>query len=386
MFYNKGMEAIVRLKLLTAQMHLEPAEEVHCPQLSPRKSDSLVVSDAALPNGKRITMLKTLLTSVCERNCFYCPFRAERDFRRATFRPDEFANTFMAVHRAGAAEGIFLSSGVVNGGICTQDKLLDTAEILRHRLNYRGYLHLKIMPGAERAQVERAMQLADRVSINLEAPNPEKLSRLAPRKQFLEELLQPLRWVDEIRRTQPGYKGWNGHWPSSVTQFVVGAVGDTDLELLSTTERLYQEMHLKRAYYSAFNPIPDTPLENQPAASPLREHRLYEASFLLRDYGFSMEELPFVPGGNLPQNTDPKLAWAQANLQERPIEINRADRRELLRIPGIGPKGANAILSARRRNHLHDLAELRGLGINPKRAAPFILLNGVRPAYQPSFW
>jgi predicted DNA-binding helix-hairpin-helix protein len=208
------MEAMDRLKLLTAQMHLEPAEEVHCPQLSPRKSDSLVISDAALPNGKRITMLKTLLTSVCERNCFYCPFRAGRDFRRATFQPDEFANTFMALHRAGAAEGVFLSSGVINGGLQTQDKLLDTAEILRRRLQYRGYLHLKIMPGAERAQVERAMQLADRVSINLEAPNTEKLSRLAPRKQFLEELLQPLRWVEEIRRTQPGYKAGTGTGPS----------------------------------------------------------------------------------------------------------------------------------------------------------------------------
>jgi predicted DNA-binding helix-hairpin-helix protein len=167
---------------------------------------------------------------------------------------------------------------------------------------------------------------------------------------------------------------------------VVGAVGDTDLELLSTTQFLYQNLRLKRAYYSAFNPIPDTPLENQPATSPLREHRLYEASFLLRDYGFGLEELPFDPRGNLPQNTDPKLAWAQAHLSERPIEINQADRQELLRVPGIGPKGVNAILSARRQTRLQDLAELRGLGINPKRAAPFILLNGVRPAYQPSFW
>jgi len=380
------MEAINRLKLLTAQMHLEPAEDVGCPQLSARKSDSIEVGHATLPNGKRIAMLKTLLTSVCERNCFYCPFRSGRDFRRASFRPDEFANTFMTLHRAGAVDGIFLSSGVFNSGFQTQDKLLDTAEILRHRMNYRGYLHLKIMPGAERSQVERSMQLADRVSINLEAPNTEKLSRLAPRKQFIEELLQPLRWIDEIRRSQPAYKGWNGHWPSSVTQFVVGAVGDTDLELLSTTEFLYQNLRLKRAYFSAFNPIPETPLENQPATPQVRENRLYEASFLLRDYGFGLEELPFDGSGNLPQNTDPKLAWAQANLNERPVEINRADRHELLRVPGIGPKGANAIITARRRNRLQALAELRSLGINPKRAAPFILLNGIRPAFQPSFW
>jgi predicted DNA-binding helix-hairpin-helix protein len=380
------MEAIERLKLLTAQMHLEPAEDAGCPQLSSRKQDAIFVSDAQLPNGQRISMLKTLLTSVCERNCYYCPFRAGRDFRRATFQPEELARTFMGLNHAKITEGIFLSSGVFNGGIHTQDLLIDTAEILRHKLGFRGYIHLKIMPGAEHSQVERAMQLADRVSINLEAPNNERLLNLAPLKHFLEELMQPLRWVEEIRRTQPAYRGWNGNWPSSVTQFVVGAVGDTDLELLSTTEVLYHQLHLKRAYYSPFNPIQDTPLENLPPTPPLREARLYEASFLLRDYGFDLEELPFDVSGNLPLHTDPKLAWAELNLQHHPVEINRATRQELLRVPGIGPKGASAILTARRQGLLHDLERLRSLGINPKRAAPFILLNGKRPAYQPSLW
>ena len=380
------MDSIDRLRLLTAQMHLEPAEDAQCPELSPRKRDSVFVSPAVLPNGKRISLLKTQLTSVCERNCFYCPFRAGRDFRRATFSPDEFGQTFMALHKARVAEGIFLSSGLINGGVNTQDKLIDTAEILRNKLGYKGYLHLKIMPGAERGQVERAMQLADRISINLEAPNSQRLQHLAPLKQFAEELLQPLRWVEEIRKTQPGYLGWNHHWPSSVTQFVVGAVGDTDLELLSTTQFLYRQYRLKRAYYSAFHPIEDTPLENLPATSPIREARLYEASFLIRDYGFDLEELPFDQGGNLPLNTDPKLAWAQDNLRAHPIEVNRADRHELLRIPGIGPKSANAILAARRQNRLHDIEALHGLGINAKRAAPFILLDGRRPAFQSTLW
>ena len=380
------MDAIDRLRLLTAQMHLEPAEDAHCPELSPRKKDSIFVSPAVLPNGKRISLLKTQLTSVCERNCFYCPFRAGRDFRRATFSPDEFGQTFMALHKARIAEGIFLSSGLINGGINTQDKLLDTAEILRNKMGYKGYLHLKIMPGAERGQVERAMQLADRISINLEAPNSQRLERFAPLKQFKEELLQPLRWVEEIRKSQPGYYGWNHRWPSSVTQFVVGAVGDTDLELLSTTQVLYHQFNLKRAYYSAFHPIEDTPLENLPATSPMREARLYEASFLIRDYGFDLEELPFDQGGNLPLNTDPKLAWARDNLSSHPIEINRADRHELMRIPGIGPKSANAILAARRQNCLHDIEALHSLGINAKRAAPFILLDGHRPAFQTTLW
>jgi predicted DNA-binding helix-hairpin-helix protein len=380
------MDGIDRLKLLTAQMHLEPAEDAHCPELTPRKRDSVFVSPAVLPNGKRISLLKTQLTSACERNCYYCPFRAGRDFRRATFTPDEFGQTFMALHKARVAEGLFVSSGVINGGVTSQDKLIDTAEILRRKLGYRGYLHLKLMPGVERAQVERAMQLADRVSLNLEAPNSHRLMQLAPLKHFTEELLQPLRWVEEIRQTQPGYLGWNNRWPSSVTQFVVGAVGDTDLELLSTTQELYRQFRIKRAYYSAFHPIEDTPLENLPPTSPLREARLYEASFLIRDYGFDLEELPFDKSGNLPLNTDPKLAWARDNLSSQPVEINRADRRELLRIPGIGLKSANAIITARRQNRLHDLEALHSLGINAKRAAPFILLDGRRPAHQTTFW
>jgi len=379
------MSTVETLRLLTNQMHLEPAEDSDCPRLTEKHQDELVIGTAALPNGRQIKLLKTLLSSACERNCFYCPFRAGRDFRRATFIPDEMASTFSTLQRAGAAEGIFLSSGIIKGGITTQDKLIDTADILRNKFQFKGYIHLKIMPGAERDQVERDMQLANRVSINLEAPNTARLEKLAPRKQFLEELLQPLRWVEEIRRTQPAIKGWNGRWPSSVTQFVVGAAGESDLELMETTEKVYRQMRLMRTYFSAFHPISDTPLENLPAAPQIRQNRLYEASFLLRDYDFTLEDLPFDHQGNLPLRIDPKLAWAQINLNEKPIEVNLASRKELMRIPGIGLKSAAAILAARRQNKLKELSDLRQLGINTSRAAPFILLNGAKPAYQLGF-
>jgi len=249
-------------------------------------------------------------------------------------------------------------------------------------LGFRGYIHLKIMPGAERGQVERAMQLADRVSVNLEAPNTERLARLAPHKIFLEELLQPLKWVEEIRRSQPAYKFWNGRYPSTVTQFVAGGADESDLELLTTTDWLVKNVRLKRAYFSAFHPLSDTPMENKAAVNPWREHRLYQASFLLRDYGFDLEEMPFMQDGNLPLPTDPKLAWAQMNLTEHPLEINRAEKSQLLRVPGIGLRGAEAILSARRTSKLHDLTSLRKLGIIVARAAPFLLLDGRRPASQ----
>ena len=327
-------------------------------------------------------LLKTLLTSACERNCYYCPFRAGRNYRRTTFRPEELGQAFMDMQRAGLVEGLFLSSGIIKGGISTQDRILDAAEILRHKLGWQGYIHLKIMPGAEKAQVERAMQLADRISVNLEGPNTKRLQQLAPLKQFMEELLQPLQWAEEIRRNQPAHLGWNGRWPSLTTQFVVGAVGESDLELLTTAGYLYRQLRLSRTYFSGFRPIDDTPLQEQPAVNPWREHRLYQASFLLRDYGFDMEEMPFDAQGNLPLAVDPKLGWAENNLLHEPVEVNRADREELLRVPGIGPKGASAILRARRQRHLRDLQDLRAIGVITTRLAPFVLLEGRRPPHQ----
>ena len=367
MFYNESMDdGIVRLKALSEQMSFEPAEE-HTPngmvylENTENCTEAVFVHPAVLPNGQHIKLLKTLLTSACERDCYYCPFRAGRNFRRATFQPEEFARLFIMLTQKRVAEGIFLSSGITGGGIHTQDKLLDAADILRHKHGFKGYIHLKIMPGAERSQVERAMQLADRVSVNLEAPNDNRLAMLAPHKQFTGELLQPLKWIEEIRHTQPSYKGWNRHWPSSVTQFVA-------------------------AYFSPFNPIEGTPLENQMPTPVIREHRLYQASFLLRDYGFDLEELPFELDGRLPVQIDPKLAWAQKNLAESPIEINQAERYSLMRVPGIGAKGADAILRTRRHVKIRDVTTLKKMGVFTERAAPYLLLDGRRASYQPALF
>ncbi len=402
------MDVIQKLSELSEAMAYEPAEEMGvgqapaCPGFAPlegsphglpstaacvpSKIAGVPIYQAAMPGGKRIALLKTLQTSACEKDCYYCSFRAGRDFRRTTFSPDELARGFMQMVQAGAVSGLFLSSGVAGGGLRTQDRLIATAEILRLKLGFRGYLHLKIMPGAELAQVERAMALADRVSINLEAPNTERLSRLAPHKTFTEQLLAPLQWVESIRRSRPPSLGWNGRWPSCTTQFVVGGAGESDLELLTTTAYLNRAVHLARAYYSGFSPVADTPLEGLPATNPWREHRLYQASFLLRDYGFDLEEMPFQPEGNLPLEVDPKLAWARVNLAEAPVEINQAERQALLRIPGIGPRTAQTILEARRKGRLRHLSELRRLGMQVERAAPFLLLDGHRPAQQLALW
>jgi predicted DNA-binding helix-hairpin-helix protein len=331
------------------------------------------------PGGRPFPLLKAMLTTACERDCHYCAFRAGRAMRRATFKPEEMALAFDELQRAGLVQGLFLSTGIFAGGANTQNKLLDTAEILRLRLGFGGYLHLKVMPGVERGQVERAMQLADRVSINLEAPNASRLARLAPHKDFDRELLAPLQWMEAIRATKPSGAGRRA---SSATQFVVGAAGETDLELLATTERLYRRAGLTRTYFSAFEPLRDTPLENHPAESPLREHRLYQASYLLRDYGFDLEELPFDLDGRLPLDRDPKRAYAEANLVHSPIELNRASPEELRRVPGIGPRSIEKILAARRGRRLRHTGQLTALGILAERAAPYILLDGKRPPRQ----
>jgi predicted DNA-binding helix-hairpin-helix protein len=396
-FYNRIMPDIARLSLVTELMSVETDEDAQnfsCLQqpCSPSvtrhnaSSSGLPIHMAALPNGKRVPILKTLLTSACERNCYYCACRAGRDFRRETFKPEEMAQWVNDLTKAGFIQGAFISSGIAGGGIHTQDRLIDTAEVLRQKLNYQGYLHLKIMPGSERDQVLRAMQIADRVSINLEAPNTDRLSRLAPQKIFIEELITPLRWVNEIRNSLPSHLGWKNHWPSSTTQFVAGGAGESDLELLKTTIYLHKTLRLARVYFSGFNPIQDTPLENVPAINPWRQNRLYQAAFLIRDYNFNIEDMPFQKDGDLPIEIDPKLAWAQMNLKESPVEINRADFHQLIRIPGIGLKGAHAILSARAKQKMKYIEELMALGISIKRAAPFILINGHPPAYQLSLF
>jgi len=382
------MDLYARLNELSSQMYFEPDSEQDCASTSfrTRAANAINIFYAAASNGKRVPLLKTMLTSACERDCYYCAFRSGRDFRRSTLKPDEMAWVFMTLQRAGLVEGLFLSSGIAGGGRRMQDQIIATAEIIRLKYHFRGYLHLKIMPGAEFDQVMRTLQLASRVSINLEAPNPNRLERLAPHKSFFEELVKPLQWVNQIRSNIPAHQAIDSRLPSMTTQFVIGAAGESDLEILQTTCELNRQTQLNRAYFSAFQPVSGTPLENQPPANPARKQRLYQASFLLRDYGFEIEDLPFDTYGDLPLKVDPKLAWAKQNLSDQPIEINRADRQELLRVPGIGPKGASAILSARSSGRLTDFSDLKRIGLNLQRLQPFVTLAGRKPVSQLSFW
>jgi predicted DNA-binding helix-hairpin-helix protein len=332
------------------------------------------ITNVATSSGKK-PILATMLTTACERNCNYCIFRAGRSqTKRFSITPDELAKGFDQLHRAGQVDGMFLSSGIIKGSVTTQDKIIDAATIIRKKYRYRGFLHMKVMPGAEYDQLYRLMQLADRVSVNLEGATPERLASLAPKKDWTNELLKMLQWAEQIRQDHPDQR-----LAKTVTQFVVGAVGDTDLELLSLSERLFRQLKLTRVYYSPFGPVQNTPFENYARTSPQREHRLYQASFLLRDYNWNLEDLPFVNSGNMPLDVDPKKAWADIHLRHAPIDLMHADRESLMRVPGIGATGAEAILNARRHTKLTDLSALRKIGIRaPEQAAPYILLDGRR--------
>ena len=335
-----------------------------------------------MQGGKRVRVLKVLMTNVCDKNCYYCGVRASRDVPRTQFTPDELARAFDRLERADLVDGIFLSSGVCASADDTMDRMIDCVELLRNRYQFSGYVHLKILPGASESHIERALQLAQRVSVNLEAPNPERLAAIAPRKAFFEELTRPMRIIKKLIDASGGRLAPAGQ----TTQFVVGAAGEADREILFTMAHLYRDLDLRRAYYSGFQPVPGTPLDGREPTPAWREHRLYQADWLLRFYGFRFEDLVFDQEGNLPRKADPKMLYACTHPELFPVEVNRASREELLRVPGLGPTSVGRLLEWRRQGTLRELDDLGKAGAVAERAAPYVLLAGKRPPHQLALW
>lgn len=349
-----------------------------------RKRDDLGrwIYPAALPDGKRVRVLKVLMTNVCEKNCYYCGIRARLDVPRSSFTPDELARAFERMHRADLVDGLFLSSAVCAGADQTMERMLACVELIRSKYEFSGYIHLKMLPGASETHIHRALQLAHRVSVNLETTNADRLAIIAPHKDFYEELARPMSIAKRLIEDSGGQLAPAGQ----TTQFVVGAAGEPDQEILSTTARLYRELDLRRAYYSAFQPVPGTPLDGLKPTPAWREHRLYQADWLLRFYGFDFEDLVFDGSGNLPRTADPKLLYARAHPEIFPVEVNRASREELLRVPGLGPRSVGRILHWRRQGTLRELGDLRKAGAVADRAASFVLLDGNSPPHQLPLW
>lgn len=335
--------------------------------------------------GPRTRLLRILMTNACSYNCGYCPMRRDRELPRTLLKPAELVRIFLGAHRRGWVDGLFVTTGIPSNPVRVMDGLIEALELLRERHGFGGYVHVKLVPGAECAQIERLTALASRVSVNLEAPCGQHLTQIAPEKSLPVALadLERVRALVVGERTarahgKPADPLHPGGAAGMTMQFVVGATPDSDRTLIDTVARLQADGGIHHAHFSAFRPIADTPMESVPAAPALREHRLYQAEHLLRDYGFAADEVVYGPGGNLPLAVDPKVAWALSHPERFPVEVTRADHGELLRVPGIGPVSAGRIVAERAGTTLRGLADLRRLGVATERAGGFLALRGRR--------
>jgi predicted DNA-binding helix-hairpin-helix protein len=333
--------------------------------------------------GRKTTLLRILMTNACSFNCHYCPMRRDREMPRALLKPRELVKIFLEARRRGWCEGLFITTGIPGRPTKVMDDLITVLELLRHTHRFDGYIHVKVLPGAEQAQVERLTSLATRVSVNLEAPCGDTLTSIAPEKSFatafatLTQARQLVVHEQQLERDgrrrdplKPG--GASG----MTTQFVVGATNDTDRLLVDRVSELYKSGGVHHVHFSAFRPIRDTPLESREAVPAIREHRLYQTDYLMRYYGFSKGEVIYEPNGNLPLDRDPKVAWALANPQLFPLDVMTATYELLVRVPGIGVITARRIVNERRTTTIRDLADLRRLGVQTTRATGFLMLRG----------
>jgi predicted DNA-binding helix-hairpin-helix protein len=348
--------------------------------------------------GTPKTLLRILMTNACSFNCNYCPMRRDREMPRTLLKPEELVRIFLSAHRRGWVEGLFITTGIPGRPVKVMDDLIRVLELLRERHLFRGYIHVKVVPGADSVQIERITALANRVSVNLEAACGESLTQMAPDKSFSTTVhtLETAR-VNVVRGRQEDASGrprdelHPGGTAGMTMQLVVGASPDTDRTIVAKVAELYAGGGIHHAQFSAFRPIRDTPMEGMRATPALREHRLYQADHLLRRYGFTTDEVVYGDDGNLPLSLDPKIAWALAHPERFPVEIRTASPSQLMRVPGIGVGGARRIVAERAHTAFRGLADLRRIGVVTSRAAGFLTLGGrrlqsVRWTEQLGFW
>lgn len=380
--YPSPMETMEKLEILADAAKYDVSCSSSGSERSGNGTGSTVASGIChtwAADGRCVSLLKILMSNVCAFDCLYCVNRKSNDIPRATFSPEEIADLTMGFYRRNYIEGLFLSSGVVGTPDGTMERMIRVLELLRFGHRFQGYIHLKLIPGADAHLVEKATQLADRVSINLEFPTERALRRLAPDKSK-ESVFLPMKQIREAGLNLPvaGKKKIVSQGAAGMTtQMIVGADGEDDRTILRLTSNLYGKMGLKRVYYSAYVPVMENPLLPAVDSRPplLREHRLYQADWLLRFYGFGWDELVDDARPNLDYRFDPKAAWALRHLERFPVEVNRAPMEDLLRVPGIGRTGAIKILKARRVRSLGE-PELKNLGVVLKRARFFLTARG----------
>ena len=332
-------------------------------------------------DGRCISLLKILFTNECVFDCKYCINRCSNDVSRASFTPEEVCTLTMEFYRRNYIEGLFLSSGILHNPVYTMELLYQTLYKLRNECQFQGYIHVKAIPGAPQELIDRTGLLADRMSINLELPTSESLKKLAPHKSR-RTILTPMRQIqnrmEQNRQELMVYRQAPRFVPAGQsTQMIIGATPENDFEIVSVAESLYQKFQLKRVFYSAFVQVnEDSELPALPGGPPLlREHRLYQADWLMRFYGFQASELLSAKRPNFNVFLDPKCDWALSHLEQFPVEVTRAPYQTLLRVPGIGVKSAQRIVKARRYGAL-SFGDLKKMGVVLKRALYFITCGG----------
>ncbi|MBL0427095.1 putative DNA modification/repair radical SAM protein [Ramlibacter alkalitolerans] len=366
-------------------------------------NEGMGICHSYAPDGRCISLLKILLTNHCRYDCLYCVNRASSNVPRARFTIDEVVRLTLDFYRRNCIEGLFLSSGIIRSPDYTMEQLVEVARRLREEHDFRGYIHLKTIPDAAADLLQRAGRYADRLSINIELPTERGLGALAPEKdagairrsmarlrvhidearaQAQEAGRQPVRSLPQARPAPAPAPVFAAAGQS--TQMIVGADATDDATILATSAQLYGAYRLKRVYYSAFSPIPDASAALPLKAPPLvREHRLYQADWLMRFYGFAADEIASPrTGGMLRLEVDPKLAWALAHPERFPVDVERAPRELLLRVPGLGVKAVDRLLLARRVRRLRS-DDLQRLHVPVRKVLPFVLLADHRPARAP---
>jgi putative DNA modification/repair radical SAM protein len=349
-------------------------------------TEGMGICHAYAPDGRCISLLKILLTNSCVFDCHYCINRKSSNVRRARFTPEEVVRLTLDFYKRNYIEGLFLSSGIIRSPDYTMEQIVRVAQSLREEHHFRGYIHLKTIPDADPDLVHQAGLFADRVSINVELPTVAGLTRLAPEKSAprIEGAMRRVRGdIEDAGDAVKRYRSAPKYAPAGQsTQMIVGADAATDSDIIGRASGLYDRFQLRRVYYSAFSPIPDAsavlPLQRPPL---MREHRLYQSDWLMRFYDYKPGEVADAADpatGMLPLDIDPKLAWALKFRDRFPIDVNRAPREALLRVPGLGVKAVDAIVAARRWRRLH-LADVARLTVSIAKVRPFLIAEDWRP-------
>lgn len=364
-----------KLEILTtdAQYDLACACSAGKEESRKRSSDGKWIYPVTLPNGGTSVLFKTLISNVCTNDCKYCPLRGGKDVRRCSLSAEETVKAFLDYYERREVFGLFLSSGVCGAADGTMEKLNSIGRILRKRHGFRGYIHLKVMPGASDAAVEEALSLANTVSVNIETPGAANLAKISAKKDYISDIIRPIKLISKLTG-----RGNKFERVKQTTQFIVGAAGESDAEIVKYMWGLYDRLKMHRVYFSAYQKglgdesIAGEQTPERPGDVFVREHRLYQVDFLMRKYGFTESDILFGQDGSLSLAQDPKEVWAQRHPEAFPVNVNRASRWQLLRVPGLGPVTVKRILERRRGQRIRRIEDVGKVGVRLRKASEYV--------------